>query len=128
MSRLSSPMWVTMPPPSVPRWMVTNSRTLFRFPILVCETSPLYFRSSGATRHLCHRSLSLKHGQLHAKLIAGDDRLAELGVFNRDQQHQLGVPVLDTLEDEHTRGLRHGLHNQHAWHDWEIRKMAVKEG
>src|SRR5580693_10328049 len=49
MSKLSSPISVTSPPPCVPRWIVTNSRILFRLPIRVDARSPLYFRSCDAT-------------------------------------------------------------------------------
>ncbi len=42
-------MEVSMPPPSVPRCSVANSRMRLRFPMRSWEGSPLYFRSWGAT-------------------------------------------------------------------------------
>jgi hypothetical protein len=48
MNRLSEPIEVTLPPPAVPRFTVTNSRKVLRSPISSRDASPWYFRSWGA--------------------------------------------------------------------------------
>src|SRR5687767_701601 len=48
MTRQSSPTEVSIPPPSVPRWTVTNSRMRQRRPTRVSAGSPRYFKSCGA--------------------------------------------------------------------------------
>ncbi len=47
MKRPWLPTSVTMPPPSVPVFMVTCSRMMLSLPMRSSEGSPLYFRSCG---------------------------------------------------------------------------------
>ena len=47
MKKLCEPMVVTPPPPCVPRFNVTNSRTTLSSPIVSDVVSPWYFRSCG---------------------------------------------------------------------------------
>src|SRR5215212_7887554 len=49
MMRQSSPVRVRRPPPSVPRWTVTNSRMRLRRPMRVSAGSPRYFKSCGSS-------------------------------------------------------------------------------
>src|SRR5947208_919256 len=73
------------------------------------------------------RHLAFHHGQFHSKLVTGDNLPAELRVFDRDQQHELALAILDALEHQHARGLRHRFDDQDTRHYGEIGKVAIEE-
>ena len=48
-------------------------------------------------------------------------------LVDRCQQHQLAMPVLYMFQHQHARRLRQRLHDQHARHYREVRKVTLEE-
>jgi hypothetical protein len=64
---------------------------------------------------------------MDVEAVAGENRPAEAGVINTHEIDQLTLRfVPKRMDDQHRRGLRHGLDDQHSRHDRPARKMSLK--
>ena len=77
---------------------------------------------------LTARAAPVEDVDLDAELVAGDDGLAEAGVVDAGEDHELGVAVGDFGEQERAAGLGDGLDHEDAGHDGEVGEVAGELG